>query len=91
MAEDGIFTVSNSAMKHSTVGEFTALSNPKKPAGGFNGGNLAKGGHSQSNIDELSSRGISYKIEQTYDNGVRIGGVANHKEPEKRLGKTGQS
>jgi hypothetical protein len=43
--EDGIFAVSSSAVKHSTVGEFTAISNPKKPAGGSNGGNMNSRGH----------------------------------------------
>lgn len=91
LREDGIFTVGSAAVKHSTVGEFSSLSNPKKPAGGKNGGNMTKGGHSQANLDELAERGIEYRIEKTYDNGVRIGGVANHKEPDKRLGNSGQS
>lgn len=91
LREDGIFTVSSPALRHSTVGEFTNVSNPKKPSGGANGGNMAKGGHSQANIDELNNRGIAYNIEKTYNNGVRIGGVANHKEPAKKLGNSGQS
>lgn len=91
LQEDGIFTVSTSAAKHSTVGDFSNLKNPKKPAGGNNGGRMKGGGHSQANLDELANRGIAYSIEKTYDNGVRIGGVANHKEPEKRLDRSGQS
>ncbi len=91
LREDGIFTVGSSAVKHSTVGEFSNLANPKKPAGGRNGGNMTGGGHSQENFNELSVRGIAYNIEKTYDNGVRIGGVANHTAPEKRLGQSGQS
>lgn len=91
LREDGIFTVGSSAVKHSTVGEFSNLVNPKKTAGGRNGGNMTSGGHSQANLDELTSRGIAYSIEKTYDNGVRIGGVANHTAPEKRLGQSGQS
>lgn len=91
LRENGIFTVSSSAVRHSTIGEFSNLSNPKKPAGGRNGGNMRGGGHSQANLDELASRGISYNIEKTYDNGVRIGGVAYHTAPEKRLGNVGQS
>ncbi len=91
LREDGIFTVGSSAARHSTVGDFSNLANPKKPAGGRNGGNMTGGGHSQANIDELSNRGIAYSIEKTYDNGVRIGGVANHTAPEKRLGQSGQS
>ncbi len=91
LREDGIFTVGSSAARHSTVGDFSNLVNPKKPAGGRNGGNMTGGGHSQSNLNELSNRGIAYSIEKTYDNGVRIGGVANHTAPEKRLGQSGQS
>lgn len=91
LREDGIFTVGSSAARHSTVGDFSNLANPKKPAGGRNGGNMTGGGHSQANIDELSNRGIAYSIEKTYDNGARIGGVANHTAPEKRLGQSGQS
>ncbi len=91
LREDGIFTVGKSAAKHSTVGDFSNLVNPKKPAGGRNGGNMTGGGHSQANLNELSTRGIAYNIEKTYDNGVRIGGVANHKTPEKRLNQSGQS
>lgn len=91
LREDGIFTVGSSAAGHSTVGDFSNLANPKKPAGGRNGGNMTGGGHSQANLNELSSRGIAYSIEKIYDNGVRIGGVANHTAPEKRLGQSGQS
>ena len=91
LREDGIFTVGSSAARHSAVGDFSNLANPKKPAGGRNGGNMTGGGHSQANLVELSNRGIAYSIEKTYDNGVRIGGVANHTVPEKRLGQSGQS
>ncbi len=91
LREGGIFTVGSSAARHSTVGDFSNLANPKKPAGGRNGGNMTGGGHSQANFNELSSRGIAYSVEKTYDNGVRIGGVANHTAPEKRLGQSGQS
>lgn len=52
---------------------------------------MKSGGHSQANIDELNRRGIAYKVEKTYDNGVRIGGVENHKEKVKISGKSGQS
>jgi len=40
LREDGIFTVGSSALKHSTVGDFSNLRNPKKPAGSGNGGNM---------------------------------------------------
>ena len=88
---DGIFTIDSSTISHSTVGDFSNLKNPRKPAGQKNGGNMKGGGHSQANIDELNNRGIAYQIEKTYSNGVRIGGVENHKEKEKILGKSGHS
>ena len=91
LRECGIFTVEARTVKHSTVGEFTNLANPNKPAGGKNGGNMTGGGHSQANLEALAERGIEYRIEKTYDNGVRLGGVTNHKEPKKRLGNSGQS
>ena len=91
LREDGILTVGSSAARHSTVGDFSNLANPKKPAGGRNGGNMTGGGHSQANLNELSNRGIAYNIEMAYDNVVRIGGVENHTAPEKRLGQSGQS
>lgn len=83
--KDGIFTVSQSAMRHSTIGDFTNVCNPKKPPGGKNGGNMSGGGHSQANIDELNNRGIVYNIDTTFSNGVRRGGVANHKENQKEF------
>ena len=89
--DEGILTVSSKALEHSTVGEFSNLRNPKKPAGGKNGGNMKSGGHSQANLDELAQRGIAYSVERTYGNGVRIGGVANHTVADKRMGNTGQS
>jgi hypothetical protein len=91
LKEDGIFTVDSKGLKHSTVGEFAGIRNPALPAGGKNGGNMKSGGHSQANLDELTKKGISYKIEKTYENGVRIGGVENHTSSKKRLGQTGQS
>lgn len=91
LRENGIFTVDSKAAKHSTVGDFSSLKNPKKPAGGSNGGRMKGGGHSQANLDELANRGTAYSIEKTYDNGVRIGGVEGHAEKSKILGRTGQS
>lgn len=91
LADDGIMTVNNKDLEHSTFGEFTNVKNPKKPPGGKNGGKMSGGGHSQSNISILDEKGYVYKIEKTYDNGVRIGGIAEHKENNKRLGSTGQA
>lgn len=91
LREDGILTIETPAIKHSTIGDFTNRRNPSKPAGGKNGGNMNSGGHSQANLDELFDRGISYSIEKTYDNGVRIGGVKEHKDKDKKLGQSGQA
>lgn len=91
LREDGIFTVGGPAVKHSTVGDFSNLKNPGKPAGGSNGGRMKGGGHSQASLDELANRGTAYSIEKTYDNGVRIGGVEGHSKKSKILGRTGQS
>lgn len=67
LREDGIFTVSSSALKHSTVGDFT------------NTNRLAKGGHSQASMDAMDEKGITYHVKKTYSNGVRIGYVDGHK------------
>lgn len=100
LRKDGIITVAPyktsqgkqiDPLKHSTLGDFSNIQNPNKPAGGKNGGNMQKGGHSQTNIKHLEAKGITYKVEKTYKNGVRIGGVENHNEPEKKLGQTGQA
>lgn len=52
---------------------------------------MQKGGHSQRNIKHLEAKGISYKVEKTYKNSVRIGGVENHTTPNKRLSQSGQA
>ncbi|MGN0613028.1 MAG: EndoU domain-containing protein [Porcipelethomonas sp.] len=90
LKNDGIITVSDSALKHSTVGNFANLKNPKKPPSEKNGGKMKGGGHSQANIDLLESKGYSYTITKTYDNGVRIGNVEMHKKSEKKFD-SGQS
>ncbi|MGN1480743.1 phage minor head protein [Porcipelethomonas sp.] len=83
LKNDGIITVSNKTLEHSTVGTFANLKNPKKPPSDKNGGKMKGGGHSQANIDLLESKGYSYTITKTYDNGVRIGNVMLHKDNEK--------
>lgn len=90
LKNDGIMTVPDKTLRHSTVGDFTNLKNPKKPPGGKNGGKMKGGGHSQANIDLLESKGYAYTITQTYDNGVRIGNVELHKDESKCL-HSGQS
>jgi hypothetical protein len=78
--ENGIITIKTKIQNHSNVGSFTPSS-----------GRLKSGGHGQANITELNTRGTRSQIEKTYSNGVRIGGVENHKTPKKRIGTTGQS
>lgn len=78
LKDDGIITVPDKTIKHSTVGDFANVKNPKKPPGGMNGGKMKGGGHSQKNINELESRGYAYTITKTYSNGVRIGNVEYH-------------
>lgn len=90
LKNDGIMTVPHETLRHSTVGDFTNLKNPKKPPGGKNGGKMKGGGHSQANIDLLESKGYAYTITKTYDNGVRIGNVELHKDESKCL-HSGQS
>lgn len=91
LGDSGIITVSYKTLKHSTVGEFTGLGNPKKPPSPKNGGKMKNGGHSQSNIEELKRRGFQYRIAHTYNNGVRIGEVEEHKDSEKRFDEDGQA
>ena len=51
---------------------------------------MKSGGHSQANIDFLEENNMRYHIVKTYDNGVRIGNVPDHKDSSKREG-TNQS
>lgn len=82
--EDGLDSVGDAALKHSSQGDFTY--NPKT-------GDISKmksGGHGQANIDFMDENGIEYNIEKTYENGVRVGNVPSHKVKAKRIG-TNQS
>lgn len=47
---------------------------------------LKSGGHGEDGIKLLNKYNIEYNINKTYDNGVRIGNVPNHKDPKKRIG-----
>lgn len=46
---------------------------------------MKSGGHSQENINFLDKIGRKYKVEHTYENGVRIGAVEGHDSKFKRL------
>ena len=35
-------------------------------------------------MDQLDKYGIKYNVEKTYSNGVRVGNIPNHKNPNKR-------
>ena len=75
-----LFKVSDSALNHSSIGDFTY--NPKT-------GKVSKmkgGGHGQANIDFLDANGLKYEIVDTYPNGVRVGNVEDHKVKAKRTG-----
>lgn len=84
LKDDGIITVSDKALKHSTVGDYV------KPSKDYPNGRLKNGGHSQKCIDELKTKGIDYKITKVCDNGVRLGCVPEHKQRTKQSG-VGQS
>ena len=77
LADDGIFTVSDAALNHSTVGDYIL------PSKEYPNGRLAKGGHSQACMDTMDEKGITYHVTKTYTNGVRIGFVDKHKQPTK--------
>lgn len=81
---NNVSKIGESALNHSSVGDFTY--NPKT-------GKVSKmkgGGHGQANIDFLEKNGLKYEIVDTYPNGVRVGNVADHKVKGKRTG-TNQS
>lgn len=67
---------------HACLGEFALPGNPKKST---LPGKMKSGGHGQENLDYLDKIGRKYKIEHSYKNGVRIGGVDGHDSNFKRL------
>lgn len=84
LKNDGIITVPDKTLEHSTVGDFVS------PSKLYPNGRLKNGGHSQKCIEELTARGIDYVIVETCDNGVRLGYVPEHKQKTKQNG-IGQS
>ncbi|MDI9309517.1 MAG: EndoU domain-containing protein [Limnohabitans sp.] len=74
--------LSKDVIKHADIGEFSGVNNPKKST---LPGKMRVGGHGQANIDFLEQIGRKYKIEHTYQNGVRIGAVDGHDNKYKRL------
>ncbi len=71
-------SVSDFALVHSNEGTYT------KPLQG--GLRLKSGGHGQAGMNELDKYGIEYHVVKTYDNGVRIGYIPNHKDKKKQTG-----
>ena len=84
ITESGLKSIDNTAITHSSVGDFTY--NPKTGAVS----KMKGGGHGQANIEFLEANGLEYNIVKVYDNGVRIGNILDHKVKAKRTG-TNQS
>ena len=84
ITESGLKSIDNTAITHSSVGDFTY--NPKTGAVS----KMKGGGHGQANIEFLEANGLEYNIVKVYDNGVRIGNIPDHKVKAKRTG-TNQS
>ena len=72
-------SVSQFALVHAVEGDFRRSS--KKDGGRLR---LFNGGHGQKSMSMHERYGIGYKILKTYENGVRIGNVDNHKKKGKR-------
>ena len=71
-------SVSNFALVHSDEGKYT------KPSRKGDRLRLVSGGHGQTGMEQLDKYGIKYNVEKTYSNGVRVGNIPNHKNPNKR-------
>lgn len=69
--------VSKKAQKHSSKGDFSK--NQKTGKLVMNGG-----GHGQENIDFLNKKGVDNDVTVEYNNGVRLGNVANHRRLKNR-------
>ena len=72
--------VDHVAIIHSIDGEYTHDPKTGRPQ------KLRSGGHGQSSMTIMASNGIEYNVVHTYENGVRIGNVPNHKSKRKRTG-----
>ena len=71
-------SVSDFDLVHSDEGKYT------KPSRKGDKLRLVSGGHGQTGMDQLDKYGIKYNVEKTYSNGVRVGNIPNHKNPNKR-------
>lgn len=75
-AEGSDRIVSDFAVVHSDEGRYTTRKT--------DGLQLVSGGHGQTGMDQLDKYGIEYKIEKTYSNGVRVGYLPDHRNPNKK-------
>lgn len=71
-------SVSDFALVHSDEGKYT------KPSRKGDRLRLVSGGHGQTGMEQLNKYGIKYNIEKNYSNGVRVGNIPDHKNPNKR-------
>lgn len=68
------------ALIHSIDGEYTHNLKTGRPK------RLKSGGHGQASMDVMEKNNIEYNVIKTYENGVRVGNVPNHKQKRKRIG-----
>ena len=76
----GSDVVHHPALIHSIDGEFTHNPKTGRPE------RLKSGGHGQASMDVMDKNGIEYRVVKTFENGVRVGNVPNHKEKRKKTG-----
>lgn len=79
--------ISEYALVHSSEGTFMNVGPQKTKKSFFR---MASGGHGEDNIQLLKKYKIGYTIDKVYSNGVRVGRIENHKNPQKR-NKIGQA
>lgn len=78
----GSNVIHHPAIIHSIDGEYTHNQKTGRPE------RLKSGGHGQSSMNIMDANGIEYNVVNTYDNGVRVGNIPNHKFKRKRTGTT---
>ena len=73
-------TVGDYALVHSSEGTFT------RPSRQTDRLRLVSGGHGEHSLKLLQKYGIHYNIVKTYENGVRVGNIPDHRDKRKRTG-----
>lgn len=76
----GSDVVHHQALIHSIDGEYTHNQKTGRPE------RLKSGGHGQSSMDVMDKNGIEYNVIKTFENGVRVGNIPNHKHKRKQTG-----